>query len=338
MKLKARRISLFLRSLIFAIALGAEIMGDLIALPVFAHSILKSPVDNSVYFLYAISQSTHHQVSIAFTKEMIEFDVIRMEQGDYNDMLRNPMRGFTGEATWITTKQWSVNGFVNGNGTVGKLTTETNTDGVTKAIYLAPENDISPVTVSVELIGKDGLPHTASMALSVVHKSFFYNYQVGVGYKCMSLNPYFSADVHEIDNLDVAFDLKRNAKGDECTSEITSGPTVVKRDETGKGSCDPAVKTGITLGRTMEVTDFHCTYTGSDNLLRFSIKLHNPDWPGYTNVLLLTGATIVDVPVNPSSNTELVPELHPKPYTKVVSPKTTTGEVMRTGWTLKEVD
>src|ERR1035437_1238425 len=105
MKLKARRVSLSLRSLIFVIALGAEIMGDLIAIPAFARSPMishpppRTPVDNSVYFLYAISQSTHRQVSIAFTKEMLEFDVIRMEQGDYNDMLRNPMRGFTGEAT-----------------------------------------------------------------------------------------------------------------------------------------------------------------------------------------------------------------------------------------------
>ncbi|MDP4198268.1 MAG: hypothetical protein Q8902_01705 [Bacteroidota bacterium] len=333
----ARGLSLsrfFLRYGILLMMLG------FIAVPVFAHPPPHSPADKSLYVIFAAPMSASLSYStIAFTSETFVLGVYSTTQERYDTWLHAGGNFSYTEDIPNAFAKWSVSGYANGTATVGKIRPLSDPhDPDARAYYDAPENDVSPVTISVEVTGRDGLQHTASVKISVVHKSFVYLYQVGIGFKCMSINPTASADVHEIDRMEVDFNLKRNATGDGCTSEITSGPMIVKDDETGKGSCDPSIKTGITLGRTMEVTDFRCTYTGSDNLLRFRVKFHNPDCPGYKNVLLLTGGTIVDMPVKPSSNSELVPELHPKPYTEVVSPKTTTGEVLRTGWSLKEVD
>ncbi|GEM_PF-5640718 len=316
---------LYCRLSIFIVALGLCLSQRAVSKP---PGIAPSGVEHVKMIVYVYDHD-HPKSKIVFAGEessVAAYHAYEVEQVPGSDRPDTWVDHF--DMPMAATK-WSVDGIPGGNADVGTIAQTSK--GL--ATYKAPQHGIGIVTISAEYIWPDGRKEHPSYTIYTVDKRWRYRASAGLGYKCLA--GMMSADVHSIGEMEVTFHLKRDNDLDHCISEVESGPTVTKTDTAGNGSCDPHVETTLKFGRPMEVSDFNCTYTGSDHKMKFNVALHYPDCPGYKNVLLATGKTIVEMPVKESDETTLVPEVQAKPHILIKSPPMNSpGMNLRTAWEL----
>jgi hypothetical protein len=198
----------------------------------------------------------------------------------------------------IPASEWLVNGVQNGNSTYGTLVQQS----TGYALYTAPSSGsyYGPITISAMVNEPDGSQETSlAPTVYVLPKKLRFEFSITIGSICKYNIPH----IVNAQGMEFTFHLDRSGQ-DGATGTIDEAPTRVapqagENPQHGE-TCEPTwVLSNLDFGSDMEMQDPQCTYSGSDNMLRFQIQEKDQDFPGYE--MKLEGSDVADykVPVIP---------------------------------------